>query len=104
MQSVRFAAFGAFGFSVLSLVLFLQDMFAPFLGAAISLAVAGILLMALDRVLQLLTEIRDALRGKTNAQSEVVIETTGDVQAAPAVPRTASEIAADIRRMGGESR
>lgn len=93
MKALRYAAYGAFGCSALSLVLFLTEWFVPFLGAAISLTVFGALLLAADRALGLLTEIRNALCHTSDVLPE-------PVQAEIAAPtRSAAEIAADIRKM-----
>jgi hypothetical protein len=67
------------------------------LGAAVSIGMAGILLLALDRILHLLTEIRDAL-SPAQKPAEAAPERT------PVAPRSADDIAADIRRMSREGR
>lgn len=94
MKSMQYTAFAAFGLSAVAAVLFVAEWFVPFLAAAISLAVSGVLLLGFDRALVLLAEIRDAVC--TVDAGEI------DLPAPPSskTPRSAAEIGADIRRMG----
>ncbi|MBN2631594.1 MAG: hypothetical protein JXR75_13770 [Rhodobacteraceae bacterium] len=96
MVALRVAAWVAFGFSAVAFILLVNDGFLPFLGAALGLALMGALLLAADRVLVVLIEIRDALRGVDSAASGSPAETA---QAKKLEPRSMAEIAGDLDRM-----
>lgn len=94
MVALRVAGWSAFGFSGIALVLLINDGFTPYLGAALSLILGGVLLLAADRALQLLADIRDALVKsgtspvEDNAETKILAE-----------PRSAAEITQDIDRL-----
>lgn len=61
MNIIRIFSYVCFGFSALSLFLtFVEDLF--FVSYIITFFVAGVLLLALDKIIVTLTEIRDALQ------------------------------------------
>jgi hypothetical protein len=99
MDALRWAAYGAFGLAGLALALFAFDgFFAPFLGVAASLGVSGLLLLALDKGLRLLADIRDAI-----VRQGPVIEPISDVQAdgfaTDAPVKTVAELSGDLDRL-----
>lgn len=94
MLGIKIASWGSFALAALGFVLFVNEGFVPFLAASIACAISGVLLLAIDRVLVLLAEIRDALRGPANNQ-EAVFEPRTDI----APPRSAAEIAQDLDRV-----
>jgi hypothetical protein len=98
MFALRVAAWAAFGFAALAAVLFINEGFTPYLGAALSLALAGTLLLAADRALVLLAGIRDALIAKDDR----VQQAPGAV-VLPITPRSAEAISGDIERLKGRS-
>lgn len=94
MFALRFAAWGAFGFAALALVLLINEGFIPYLGAALSLALAGVLLLAADKALMLLAGIRDALL-KSEEPKQLVV----DAGLPQMPPRSAADITIDIERL-----
>lgn len=61
MVLMKWTAWATLALSAIGLVMFMATEFAPMLGAAISLAIAGIVLLGFDRALCLLTEIKDGM-------------------------------------------
>lgn len=58
---MRWTAWAVLALAAVGLVMFLATEFAPMLGAAVSLGIAGVVLLGFDRALNLLSEIRDSL-------------------------------------------
>lgn len=98
MFALRLAAWSAFAFAALSGMQFVNSAFVPFLTAGISLLVAGILFLALDRVITLLASIRDALIASPNAVDLGAVDGARDIE-----PRTLGQIEADIARIKGRA-
>ena len=94
MLGIKLASWGSFALAALGFVLFVNEGFVPFLAASVACALSGVLLLAIDRALVLLAEIRDALCAPTNSQ-EAIFEPKTD----EASPRSAVEIGDDLERM-----
>ena len=101
MQSIRVLAYVCFVFAALGVVLaFVEEFF--FVIQAMVMFVTGVLLIALDKIITTLVEIRDALL-KTSMSIDVGI--TSDSVRADAteveakVVRTMQEIQADVERL-----
>lgn len=91
MQSLKVFAWLSFGAAALCLLAAIVTGFEGYLLPAVSGGVAGVLFLALDRIVSLMTEIRDAL---------VIREPEPTVETAAAVPtRTLAEVDADIKRL-----
>ena len=93
LLALRYSAYGAFLLSGLAVLLLLEDFFIPYIGAAISLALAGILLLAIDRGLKLLEDIRDNLKADGLLSASVE-----KCEMAGSLPRSIGELAAEIER------
>lgn len=92
MLALRVAAWGSFGLAMIAFVLFVNEGFIPFLAACISLLLAGVLLMAADRALVLLEQIKQRLTVAEPRQHE-------EHHDAIVVPRAAEEIERDLIRI-----
>ena len=100
MKLFNILAWVCFGLAFFSMLIFLDTGIPIFLLSIPSLIVTGLFLMILQLFVNLLTDIRDALRGNINVivnDPPVVVK---NVDVKPTRPtRTAEEIEADIARM-----
>ncbi len=93
MLMLRVTGYGAYGLGVIALAMLSYGW--VFLGAAISLIAAGTLFLAADKVLQVLSEIRDRMPIAKPSEHP-----SDDSAVFKGPVRTAAEIDADLKRLG----
>lgn len=96
MLALKSIAWGAFALSGLAILLAFGLDDPVFIGMAVSLAVSGVFFLALDRMIELLTEIRDRLP----ARAAVAAPEAEPAVVAGRVPtQTVSELRAELDRL-----
>jgi hypothetical protein len=98
MLVLRVAAWVGFGLAGAGLVLMMAYSDPLYLGAAISLAAGGVVLLALDRIIAHLATIEDLLRGQPAEQEAMP---TGS--ASPSLLRSLDALDADLKRLRGQA-
>ena len=99
MQVLRVGVWVCFGLAGVSVAMLLAYQEPVFLAAAISAATVGLLLVGLDRVVALLSDIRTAVRGDVpSAAPETQAAATPDQP----VARTLEDLEADLPRIRGK--
>lgn len=105
MQALKIISYICFGFAALGLLLAAATEELVFVISAITMLVTGVLIIALNKIITTLVEIRDALLGESNlgARENANVGTHDDVgvyDAQEARPqRSIQEISADLDRM-----
>ena len=100
MKIFRILAYICFGLAFLSMLIFLDTEILIFLISIPSLIVTGLFLIILQIFVDLLTDIRDALRGEINVIVNEPAPVVEDMDVKMTRPtRTAEEIQADITRL-----
>lgn len=95
MQSLKWLGYSSWALAALFAVIGISEGIPISLVAALSLAISGILFLAFDQMIFLLTEIRDSL--KQSATKEPAPLPRADEPAKP--PRSLDEITADLNRL-----
>jgi hypothetical protein len=98
MQVIKIFAYICFGFSALGLMLALIDN-SFFIAHALVMFITGVLLMALDKIISTLVEIRDALLGSNPLVLEQEIAVVGMVDADARPARSLQELSADLEKL-----
>ena len=97
IKIIAYVCFGLAGLFVISAIA--MGEFAP-VAVSISVAVMGVLLLALDKIISTLVEIRDAVVGSGIETTEVMVQPTSVDDAMEAKPaRSIQEISADLERL-----
>jgi hypothetical protein len=100
MQIIKIIAYVCFGLAGLFVLLALAGEEFALIAVSISVAVMGVLLLALDKIISTLVEIRDAVVGSGIEATEVMVQPTSVDEAIAAKPaRSIQEISADLERL-----
>lgn len=94
MLALRWTAYAAFALAALAGMGFVNDADIFMLSAGLSLALSGMLLLAIDRGLTLLCDIRDRLPHATHTPYDTSTPETETPQ-----PRPIAELEADLQRL-----
>ena len=103
MLIVRIISYISFGVAVLSLAVAIGEAEFILLALSISTAISGVLMLALDKIITTLTEIRDTIvgptqvEGSTDTSIDLPTENHEITKSTPA--KSLEEISADIERM-----
>jgi energy-converting hydrogenase Eha subunit E len=100
MIALMWIGWGAIAMGALGAIVALGEEDVFLLSAALSLVVSGVVFLALDRVVRLLTDIRDSVRPATTAVPEVDPEIEAD-HPLGFQPRTPQELQLAIDKMRG---
>lgn len=96
VKVLTWIAYACWALACFILLLSLERFDALALASAISLGITGVLFIGFDRVICLLTEIRDALAPKIEDDFEIDTE---NVPVAKKEPRSVEELSADLARL-----
>lgn len=99
MLTLNYFAWGLWGLAGFSLFMVLVQENLLFIIIAMSLAVSSLFVIALNHIIGLLTDIRDALQG-ADLKNQPAATSTPVTEPKPV--RSAQEISADIKRMQGK--
>ena len=103
MQIIKLFSYTCFGLAGLGVLIGLGNEELAFLALAVSLVVAGILLMALDKIITLLVEIRDAAVGVGVQPIQPTILTPNIANTETSIPeKTMEELSADLKRLASK--
>lgn len=101
MLILRIISYICFGIASVGIVLAIGEVEVMLLAMSVSTAIAGVLMLALDKIVTTLTEIRDSIASPRQAVGAVDIlidkPTENSNQSTPA--RSLKEISVDIERM-----
>lgn len=100
MKGLKVAAWVYFGLAGVNVVGFFGTELSIFIAGAISLATVGLLLLGLERVIEILADIRAALQGRPAADPAPVEEAAG----AQTSTRTLASLSSDISRLKEKAR
>jgi hypothetical protein len=100
MEIIKIIAYVCFGLAGLFVILAIAGEELVLIAASISVALMGVLLLALDKIISTLVEIRDAVVGSGVETTEVTVQSTSVDEAEAAKPtRSVQEISADLERL-----
>ena len=103
MQIIKLFSYTCFGLAGLGVLIGLGNEELAFLALAVSLVVAGILLMALDKIITLLVEIRDAAVGVGVQPFQSTIVTPNTANTETSIPeKTMEELSTDLKRLASK--
>jgi predicted RecB family endonuclease len=100
MQIIKIIAYVCFGLAGLFVISAIAGEELALIAVSISVAVMGVLLLALDKIISTLVEIRDAVVGSEIEATEVMVQSASVDEAEAAKPaRSIQEISADLERL-----
>ena len=100
MQIIKIIAYVCFGLAFLIVILAIGSEEFSMIYVSITVAIMGVLLLALDTIISTLVEIRDAVVGAGGKATEATAQSTSVNQVENAKPaRSVQEISADLERL-----
>lgn len=100
MQILTWIAYACWALAALALIICLREGDVLLFAGSVSVAISGVLFFAFERVISLLTDIRDTLQGGAKNEPEPLLAPQTDTPPMTEKPtRSLAELSADLDRL-----